>query len=70
MFKNNFVKNFPAAGLSLRLFLRFFQINATFLNACKTSHINCIFNRWYWKFIHTFAHYKLNVTGYIITKWN
>ncbi len=24
MFKNNFVKNFPAAGLSLRLFLRFF----------------------------------------------
>ena len=29
MFKNNFVKNFPAAGLSLRLSLRFFQINAT-----------------------------------------
>lgn len=25
MFKNNFVKNFPAAGLSLRLFLRFLQ---------------------------------------------
>jgi hypothetical protein len=24
MFKNNFVKNFPAAGLSLRLSLRFF----------------------------------------------
>lgn len=32
MFKNNFVKNFPTVGLSLRLSLRFFQINATFCN--------------------------------------
>lgn len=32
MFKNNFVKNFPTASLSLRLSLRFFQINVTFCN--------------------------------------
>ncbi len=41
MFKNNFVKNFPAAGLSLRLFLRFFQINATF---CNVNFLKCVQN--------------------------
>lgn len=28
MFKNNFVKNFPTASLSLRLFLRFLNKNS------------------------------------------
>ncbi len=37
---------------------------------CVQNITNCNFNKWDSKIIHTFAHYKLNVTGYIITKWN
>ncbi len=41
MFKNNFVKNFPAAGLSLRLSLRFFQINA---HSAMLNFLKCVQN--------------------------